>query len=83
MLQKRGKENSSNDEGNTMTQMQKLVLLLEEFGVKYVVYSNKMVSIKGIYWVFDDDGDFDYLEDPDFFTREYPKLSNRKDITIH
>ena len=64
-----------------MTDYQKLLNLLQEFGINYTTYSNKMVGIKGIYWVFDKDGKFEYLEDPDFFTREYPVF--RKDITIH
>ena len=64
-----------------MTDYDKLLSLLKGFGIKYITYSNKMISIKGIFWVFDKDGRFEYLEDPDFFTREYPSL--RKDVTIH
>jgi len=65
-----------------MTHKEKFIKLLNEMNIEYDIFANNMVSVKNLWWVFKKDGTLSYIEDPDFFTRLYPKAT-REDITYH
>jgi hypothetical protein len=64
-----------------MTDLDKFTNIMNEIGISYNILTSRIIEIKGLLWVFDDDGKFMYLEDPDGIKRQLPSLRN--DIKLH